>query len=294
MPRRTNGQPKREIQREMSARWKYVLRHPDFRKDLRELRVQYRQDQHAANPIHKQIIEKWKLKDIPFDILTVPYISDHPPYKNAFYETICPQATIRYPVESHDAFEKQLHPPAIPPSLQPGQFLQISVDLSYPDTLLLSMIAGDIRSVRPQRRHRDSDDDYLDVYDRAEKGETFVTMAAALSESIPTLKSRLRAACRKIYGPGHIPPKWQLKTIGLDAATHAEYCLQCQNALSVEQMCPQGQAYVNQDTAGQADLAHEKVEMISDKITAREFRVNDSREDPERENGRSYPSASDV
>jgi len=259
MPQPTSDGARAEVRREMSARWKYVLRHPDFRKQVRELRSLYQRDQQEAAPVHKQLIERWKLKALPFDILTIPYIPDEPPYKNAYYETICPQATIRFPVELHDAAEGQSYPHTMPADLQSGKFLQITVDLSYPDALLLSMITDEIRRIRPQRRHRDRDDDYLEVYDRAEKGESFVTMAAALNQSVPTLKSQLRVACRNIYGPGNIPPKWKLKTIGVNEATHVDHCLQCRTALTVEDMCAQGQAYVDQDTAGQVELADDEI-----------------------------------
>jgi hypothetical protein len=38
MPQPTGDGASIKVQREMSARWKYVLRHPDFRKQVRELR----------------------------------------------------------------------------------------------------------------------------------------------------------------------------------------------------------------------------------------------------------------
>jgi hypothetical protein len=276
MPQIYDGESQSEVQREMAARWKYILRNPEFRRNIRELRALYREDQDQAAPVHNQIIEKWGLKNLPFDILTIPYISDHPPYKNAFYETICPQATIKYPIEAHVLSQGQSQ------TCRAGsdpKYLQITIDLSYPDTQLLYLIAEEISATRPQRRYRDKDDDYLAVYDLAEQGKTLRQIALDVESNISTVKSRLRTACERIYGADRIPSKWRMTLSSFNADRHFSACEKCRNAFgkgadwSEADLCEPARQFLNQDHVAQDASPHRDIEGISDMKVAKDYRT---------------------
>lgn len=269
MARRAPRPPSSELHQEMSARWRYLLRHPDFRADVRELRKQYKEAAYDAGPAHEQLVEKWNLKELPVDIRTCPYIPDDPPYKNGYYERFSPDAIIKYPVEARDLAEEDSTPSRLPLDIARGQFLQLTVDLSYPDTLLLGLIQEEISTARRQKRHIDKHDTYLKVYDLAEQGKTLSQIAQETHSNLPTVKAQFRTACERIYGAGNIPEKWRLTLSGFNAATHLEECAQCRDALSKgenwseDQLCPKAAIFFGQDHVAQRELPVQDIESLS-------------------------------
>ncbi len=260
MPNGTRGEAREVLQQERESRWRYVVRHPEFRRRLRELRALYQNsDPLEVEATHKDFVKKWGLEKIPFDILTREYIPDEIPLKNQFYETFCHAAPLCPPVQIDEGPAGFITPSGV----HRGEFATITVDLSYPDNLLVAAIGAELKAFRgdgPRRRHhRDKTDEFLDVYDRAEKGESIATIASALNESPSTVKGRLRAALRKIYSSTELPSKWGLVLASFDAATHFATCSICRAANAKEnpspdEYCPQVKRFIDEESAGQREL----------------------------------------
>jgi hypothetical protein len=151
-------------------------------------------------------------------------------------------------------------------NLRKGTLL-ISVDVTYPLDLLLSLIEAQIREAiefrrslvreppRPYKRRRsDKAEFYLRGYDLAEQGQTFGAIAKALKRRVSTVKSAFLAARRIIFGSAPVPSKRQLPLVSFDIGNHCQQCSICRTAQRFEDMCPQAQYYANQDYASQREL----------------------------------------
>ncbi len=266
MPRRKGSEAENEALKNREVRWRYLLRHPEFRAGLNELRRHYR-DGGGYSQKEKNFGDKWELYSIPGEILQ-PY------HRNYLTEDLCLEAIERYesffqhndrdfigcPVSAGDPWDIHdwIDPPF--PGSRPGVFLEIMVDLRYPLDLLVTLIEQEIRTAlhkrtRPrQRRRLDKVETYLKVYDLAEKGESYGAIAKALKRRVSTVKSAYLAASRNIFGSAKMPRKRALPLASLDPDTHVQRCPTCQRAQNFEEMCAQARLYTGQETKGQRAL----------------------------------------
>ncbi len=265
MPRRKGPEAENEALKDREVRWKYLLRHPEFRAGLNELRRHYREGGGYSQK-EMDFLDKWELYSIPGEILQ-PYL------RNSLTEDLCLETIERYesffqrrdgdfigcPVLAGDPWDIHdwIDPPF--PGSRPGVFLEIRVDLRYPLDLLVTLIEQEIRtarqkSTRPrQRRRLDKLEPYLKVYDLAEKGESYGAIAKALKRRVSTVKSAYLAASRNIFGTAKMPRKRALPLASFDPNAHVQRCPTCQRAQKFEEMCAQSRLYAGQETKGQRE-----------------------------------------
>jgi len=252
------------------SKWRYLLRYPDFRAELNELRRHYREGGGYSQE-EMDFLDKWELYSIPSEILQ-PYL------RNYLTEDLCLETIERYesffqlkegdfiggPVSAGDPWDIHdwIDPPF--PGSRPGVFLEIMVDLRNPDDVILSLISEELDKARrthprsQQRQRLDKTDFYLKVYDLAEKGETFRAIAKSLESHVSTVKSAYLAAYRNIYG---VKPKPSKRTLpmdtfdweNLDDVEHFRTCRDCKKAKTADEMCPPLRLHVTQEHRGQRE-----------------------------------------
>ena len=279
MPRRKGPEAQAIAAKARESRWRCLLRNPDFRAELNELRRLYREGGGCGGyngAKHRDILEKWELGDIPSQIAfswSRDYlIEDLSSETVELYESLLERVDgdfIRSAVSADDpwniyGFGEYGPSPRTDPGPGPGRFLEIEVDLSYPDDVILSLISEELRKARrthPRSRQRqrfDKTDFYLNVYDLAEKGETFRAIAKSLESHVSTVKSAYLAAYRNIYG---VKPKPSKRTLpmdtfdweNLDDVEHFRTCRDCKKAKTADEMCPPLRLHVTQEHRGQRE-----------------------------------------
>ena len=67
MPRRRN--PDAEAERVKNARWRYALRHPDFRAELREVSHLHRKRRKEFKRKYDELLKKWGFQFIGLEIV---------------------------------------------------------------------------------------------------------------------------------------------------------------------------------------------------------------------------------
>src|SRR5262249_10638059 len=148
------------------------------------------------------------------------------------------------------------------PDMSPEETtLLLAFDLTQPRELPPPLAEEPTRAAVPaphtlnrRRRRVDKVDSYLRVYDLAERGQTFGTIAASLGERPSTVKSAFLAARRSVYGLAAAPAKQALPLVDFDYATHISSCATCSKAESFDQMCARARQYALQDHRGQHEL----------------------------------------
>ncbi len=290
MPRREGPKAEAAVAKARESRWRYLLRNPEFRAELNELRRHYREvgenykwghllrdgtilkETWEAYDKRNAFREKWELY-VP-DELLYPYynIPDISPQTVEPFESFLERKDgdfIGSAVSAVDPWDvygwgEYGGPPRTDPGPGPGRFLEIEVDLSYPDDVILSVISEELRKARrthPRSRQRqrfDKTDFYLNVYDLAEKGETFRAIAKSLESHVSTVKSAYLAAYRNIYG---VKPKPSKRTLpmdtfdweNLDDVEHFRTCRDCKKAKTADEMCPPLRLHVTQEHRGQRE-----------------------------------------
>jgi hypothetical protein len=246
MPRRKGPKASSWAEKERFARWRYLIRHPDFRAELRAVSRLYDESSEEFSQQYEALLHKWDLQYIPGEMLALlPHLGqDSLEYFLGFLESYGAKIPpYRRPVESDDPLE--------------SPFLQLTVDLRYPIDLLVSLVEEEVRfwlTERSRRRRRpDKVEFYLRVYDLAEQGQTFGAIAKALKRRVSTVKSAFLAARRIIFGSAPATSKRQLPLVSFDAGNHCQQCSVCRTAQRFEDMCPQAQYYANQDYASQRE-----------------------------------------
>jgi len=282
MPRKKGPEAEADAAKARESRWRYLLRNPEFRAELNELR----RHSHEASFNYKRqpkFMAKWDLYGFHSKVLNPKKgLPDLAPESVEAYEPFFQIAT-RAPVTAYDAYEAfqedvayqealalsdispedltvyvdQLGPPG------PGVCLEIIADLRYPRDLLMSLIEQKLREAkkrpRPQQRRRlDKLDFYLKAYDLSEKGETFKAIAKSLKRPVSTVKSAYVAAYKQIYG---VKIKHSKKTLprdtfdweNLDPEEHFKTCRACQKAKTADEMCPPLRLHVTQEHRGQRE-----------------------------------------
>lgn len=148
--------------------------------------------------------------------------------------------------------------PVVTTELKEDRFLFFRIDLEHPLEDLLSLIEKELREVygtRPRRRRRlDRVDFQLRVFDLAEEGKTFSTIAAELQHRPSTIKSAFLVARRNVFGRAGVPSKKRLPLASFDTYEHVVGCPTCQGAQRFEQMCQKARLYANLDTKSQREL----------------------------------------
>lgn len=258
------------------ARWRYLLRNPEFRADINDLRrlSQAHDSESLAQRVLKErkLLTQWKLFYIP-QAIRLPKAPGVTPLPELTTETV-------------PDYEKLFEPPfdlsPIGPLVSSGWgetgeedswrdladgLLRFTVDLNYPDELILSLIQVELRSQRecraltsehrpkPYRRLRvDKADFQLTAYDLAKGGETFGAIAKALEIRPSTAKSAYAVAARNIFFPAKAPSKREVVLSDFDPHTHMQKCTVCRAAQRAEDFCPPVRRWVGLDERGQREI----------------------------------------
>jgi len=275
MPRRYGTIAIDQARKAHAARWRYLLRNPAFRADINALLLARRSESLSTNDgrdaatrairAERTLHEKWGLDAIPAS-LRLGYHT-HPNAK------VLPELTGQTVKVWEEVFSVDLFPPFYGlASVGWGEsgeddswialrrgLLNLTVDITYPLDLLMAAIEAELRekiefrrslvkeSPKPYRRLRvDNIDFQLNVFDRAERGETFSVIAKALDAKGSTVKTAFLVARARIRADSQ-SPKLDLILDDFDPATHMTKCRVCAAAETLEAMCPAAQRHVTQD-----------------------------------------------
>lgn len=270
MPPRKGPEAEAIAAKVRESRWRYLLRYPDFRAELNELRRHYREGG-GYSAKHRDFWEKWEL-EIPSQIV-YPWsrnylIEDLSSETVELYESLLERVDRDFlgsAVSADDPYNiygwgEYGPPPRTDPGPGPGRFLEIEVDLSYPDDVILSLINEELRKARQehtrsrQRQRPDKVDFYLKIYDLAERGDTFGVIAKALKKRVSTVKSAFLTARRNIFGSAAAPTKKSVPLADFNKYRHFDQCSVCKAAERFEEMCPAARLYTLQDHESQRDV----------------------------------------
>ncbi len=246
MPRTGKDKAVSEVEAAQLVTWRYLVRNPDFQSDMQNLR-QSMIDVGLSEFMTEcaSVADKWGLLRIPpiaiiywpGENLNRDEVRDAEHYGSEF-------AVSYSPVESTE--------------LRDDRFLFLRVDLEQPADVLLPLFQEELRQQtenRSRRRRRlDKVDFYLEVFDRAKDGATFLEIASELDRSPSTVKSAYITAAQNIFGPARAPTKDRLPLAHFDQTAHVRDCTTCGNAKTAEEMCPEGRGYVRQDHVAQREI----------------------------------------
>lgn len=249
MPRRTATSAEKLAEQVKNARWRYAIRHPALRREMREVGNLRQPDAKAQGGVgwqgsYEALRAKWRFGEIPRDAFDVMVSSD-------------PGDEVRL----LEGFTKDVRAdPVMIGELIPGQrVVRLVVDLDNPLDLLLSLTEQELRDLvreyreTPNRRRRaDKLAFFLDVFDRVERSETFPEIARALKRSPSSVKSAFVAARRNIFGllrdeESVLPSIKRIRLSNFDLDTHMKRCRVCLAAATLEEMCPVAQGCARQD-----------------------------------------------
>lgn len=285
MPRRTRSNAEDISRAIRRARWRYVLRDPDFQRDVNLIREGVLSRTYAGQREAERITKRWSERGI-----YVPHYSSTsswqrvPALKPATiptYEALFDSEDswgIGEAFSASDPWEDDDFSYERSYAGSPGRLRRIYVNLDYPLDVLIALIEQDLRDAiagrtSKRRRRPEKIDFYLAVYDQAVLGKSFRDIATALGKPVSTLKTAYLVACGQVYamrsprpssaleaspttaGPEFIrpesvraaPSKSQLPIVSLDPDTHMKTCRTCLRANRLEELCSQARAYVNQD-----------------------------------------------
>lgn len=249
MSRKSRKQAGSQTANRQKARWRYLLRNPDFQTDIDHLCELFKKEALVERINRREeVADKWGLVRIPGEIIIywpgVPLEPEDYPALEQYWSQF--EVSVDYsPVASTE--------------LRDDRFLFFRVDLNHPTADLLPLIAQELRQVvntRTRSRTRtDKIDFHLQVFDMASTGKTFSEIAHALRRRSSTVKSAYQFAGRRIFGPGaDIPSKDALILAAFDLATHNQNCDVCKSVEDPKDFCETAQLYMNQDQVPQHDL----------------------------------------
>jgi hypothetical protein len=280
MPRKKAVQAADESARAQESRWRYLVRNPEFLNGLRAL-AKHRTPEtiHVIEQPEElfAFAKKWAVLWLVVEEAICTLVKD-------------PNAEL----QSHGAYLLEANPPVSieteretfspdsdhdpDPSLITGHVVYIKVDLTHPLDTLLPLIERELRQFanrndtslegEPElratlaqstgrRRRLDRVEYYLRVFDLAEQGQTFRTIAKELKRPLSSVKSAFLAARRNVFGQAGFPKhatKKDLPLASFDVERHCQSCATCQKADSFEKMCPKARLYALQDHKGQTEL----------------------------------------
>jgi len=237
MTRRRGQQALQEAERAKDARWRYAVRNPTFRSELRELSELFQVDSKEARKKYRAFLLKWRFQDISETVVrgfTRPDLTTDE-------ERLLYLDSSRWGILSRPVV-------AMSDPSEDMPWVGFIVDTSHPRDVLLADFGASLDRFMPKRRVRrrsDKTEFYLAVYDRALDGQTFAKIAAALRRSISTVKSAYLTARRHIFGRAGGLSKTRAPLAGFEQ-DHIETCLICRKAQKVEDMCPAARTYVSE------------------------------------------------
>lgn len=226
MPRGIEAASLSEQQR--YARWRFLLRHPEFRAALNGLRGV---SEHHIDRCRDEWLERWGVNPVSIDtampLLTLASV----PYYEAFGQRYG-EALLRAPVRAlfgKDEDDNRWN------NTPDEHLLFLEIDLTLPADQLVALAEQEIKAAcaergNRQRRRRDKIDGQLAVFDRRVHGEPFRAIARHLGRRVSTVKSTFAVAWRNVFGP-NAPPSTRRGAVkaGLgDPSTHRESCPECQ------------------------------------------------------------------
>jgi hypothetical protein len=275
MGRRTGSKAEMAVKDAREARWRYLLRNPAFRADLQRVLDVARPKgltpttvPYEAHRAFTGLREAWEFTGVSLKAL---HDAPDPSSDNlGHYEALFDREEPESPVEAIYDQDGETYLSAA--ELGDPRILYLALDLAHPRDVLVSLADSRVREAQaersgsikrdPRKRRRlDRVDFYLDVYDRAAKGEAFSRIALALGKRPSTVKSAFLAAARNIFGADQArPSKADVPLVGFDPDRHMTTCAVCKRAESVASLCPAARAYAGQDYSSQRETTVKDVE----------------------------------
>jgi hypothetical protein len=247
------------------ARWRYLLRHEDFRADLNDL-LKLRGSPDHFDQRRRALLDKWGVQ-LPY-ALRQPRTPDEVNLSNlAVFERLLTPLEAGLPVSRLDDYEElpwavrevdlaTIANETAPPGLiyeasQDQMTLCLAIRLDYPLDVLMALVEQEIRRakepVSPSRRRHDKDDFNLQVYDRAIQNEPFTKIARELGRPVTTVKTAFVRTRLKIYGEHSQSRKavaGDALTADVDLQKHFATCSTCSKAKTSDNLCPPIRAHL--------------------------------------------------
>lgn len=253
MPRKRSAEAEAEAQKAQEARWRHLVRNPDFLRGLENLdHLRRKRPSRTARELARRqaewrrVADKWGLESIPPGV--VSWVRWHRSASELERYGIDPLASY-LPVE--------------PLWLEDDRFFLLRLDLQHPVDTLLPLIEKELRKalkefsdrglLERRRRRLDKLDFQLRVFDLAKSGQTFKAIARKLGRLPSTVKSAYLIARQNIFGQTAGPSKKVLPLVGFDPARHVANCRACQRAQTDKEICPEALLYANQDQRGRRE-----------------------------------------
>src|SRR5262245_4392586 len=266
MARQGRAQAESRTRQTQDARLQYLTRNPEFRSAVDSL-IQLRDDTlpERSGPLTEERIEAVqvflaKAEDLagewclPWDMFNIRswrgWYGDQDPK-----ERIPAAVSLsNFPVEAwtnllpgHTAttYESWASAP------RDTRYLNLRVDLEHSADTLLPLIEQALSQYskahrKGKRRRLDQLPIHLRVFDLAEAGHSFRTIAREVKKPITTVKSTFLVARRNVYG-SRGPSKSKLPLTGFDFEGHVRGCETCRSAEAFQHMCMRARRYALQD-----------------------------------------------
>ena len=142
MPRKHRNQATTQSHAVQRARWRYLLRNPDFQKDMDALYGALKSNGFKFAEESKRIADKWGLLRIPGEAIV--YWPGGRPMSEDFEA-----------LENYGSEDIVSYSPVTATELREDRFLFLRVDLSHPADVILSLFEEELRhQIRRRPRHR--------------------------------------------------------------------------------------------------------------------------------------------
>ena len=249
------------------ARWRYVLRIPEFRHAFANLSRGRYWPSPKVRERRRAFWNDWGFSDSGIELWHYMQFIRTKPVE----EQINFLDGLSYLVYSFPVWKTS--------ETKGGNILVLEIDLNHPKDVLVILAAKEIgdaieayRGEATERRRLDRASDYLQVYDLAVKGETFRAIAKHLGSRESTVKSALLAAKRDIgrvkrsylqrtgqtaaapTDHPSFPSKKDLPHSEIDPQKHMRQCSKCRKAKCFEDMCREARGFVSQDRVAQREI----------------------------------------
>jgi hypothetical protein len=255
MPRKRVKQVETELESLLIARIRYLLRNPSFQREFNDLRTAIS----TTNDLVQQLAALGQFEDRwgVYSLIKHPKLFQRPDGLLLSISTIPHFEKIL----TSDVRSGRLIGEVS--SFREQDILCICIDMTTQLAVdsVLALVEDEIRQNYPKRHGRkrfDTVEFHLSVFDLAIQRKTFAEISSELDSPISTIKSAFRVCTRKIFGESKSKKD---KTIhGHDMTsptTHLEHCDVCKKASvtakSLNDYCPEFQAYVDQDYVPQRE-----------------------------------------
>jgi hypothetical protein len=252
MPRRGASQASESTRKAKDSRWRYLLRNPEFRGELAAVSRLAALADHSQRRVRlfderfEALLKKWGFSYLNLELLLMYHqLRRHPVHEIVTTLDSAGDYVLSFPVSADERGDDDF-------------LLRLQVDLRHPLDVLMAHVEEELQDAigdRPrQRRRLDKVDFYLDVFDRAVRGESFKSIARTQGRGVSTVKTAFLAAKRNIFGSAAGPSKKGLPLVNFDTDAHHRYCSVCKKANTFNEMCTQARTYFLQDHKGQREL----------------------------------------